>query len=95
MKTTIIENRVKSVNEVDLNAMANSRQTYALYNANRAASKINGCPIHNDWHKQNLTVGECLKAMAEYNKVTGYVYQPKTGSKKPVVNAKKGAKQVE
>ncbi len=62
----------------DENAPANPRLTYALYNANRAASKVNGCQVFNDWHKQGLTVKECNKLIAEYNKVTGYVYKPKT-----------------
>jgi len=93
MKTTILDRvNAKSVNTTksaivvtakgevkqDENAPANPRLTYALYNANRAASKVNGCQVFNDWHKQGLTVKECNELIAEYNKVTGYVYKPKT-----------------
>jgi hypothetical protein len=68
---------VKAVKETDQNSLASLRLTYALYNANRAASKINGCQIFNDWHKQGLTVKECNDLIVEYNKITGYVYSPK------------------
>jgi len=93
MKTTILDRvNAKSVNTTksatvvtvkgevkqDENAPANPRQTYALYQANRAASKVNGCQIFNDWHKQALTVGEVNELTAEYNKISGYVYKPKT-----------------
>lgn len=74
------KNEVKPVNSIiaiDPNSPASPRLTYALYNANRAASKINGTKVFNDWHKQGLTHGECLALIAEYNKVTGYVYSPK------------------
>ena len=72
---------VAKVIAIDPNQPASARQTYALYNANRAASKINGCKVFNDWHKQGLTHGECLALIAEYNKVTGYVYAPKKAAK--------------
>lgn len=73
--------QVAKVVTIDPNQPASARQTYALYNANRAASKINGCKVFNDWHKQGLTHGECLALIAEYNKVTGYVYAPKKAAK--------------
>lgn len=79
-KSTNTKTNVKPVNgvaEVDENSIATGRQTYALYQANRAASKVNGCEIYNDWHKQGLTVKEVNELLAEYNKVTGYVYTPK------------------
>lgn len=63
--------------EVDENSPAPARLTYALYQANRAASKINNCKVFNDWHKQGLTTKEANDLIAEYNKVTGYVYKPK------------------
>jgi hypothetical protein len=82
-KSIAQKEQVKQVAKViDLNAPANKRQTYALYNANRAASKIDGCKVFNDWHLQNLTVGECNTLIAEYNKVTGYVYTPKVKTAK-------------
>lgn len=37
--------------------------------------------MFNDWHKQGLTHKECLDLIAEYNKVTGYVYSPKKAAK--------------
>lgn len=63
--------------EIDPNSPAKPTLTYALYQANRAASKINGCEVYNDWHKQGLTHKEALELIAEYNKVTGYVFKPK------------------
>jgi len=72
----------------DENAPASKRQTYALYNANRAASKKNGCQIFNDWHLIGITVKECNEKMAEYNAVTGYVYKPKTKEQKAPKQAK-------
>jgi len=75
----------------DENAPASKRQTYALYNANRAASKKNGCQIFNDWHLIGITVKECNEKMAEYNAVTGYVYKPKTKEVKPAKSAQKEA----
>lgn len=106
MKTTILDRvNAKSVNTTksaivvtakgevkqDENAPASKRLTYALYQANRAASKVNGCQIFNDWHKQGLTVKECNELIAEYNKVTGYVYKPKTAVKKEAKSAQKEA----
>lgn len=73
---------VAKVVTIDPNSPASPRQTYALYNANRAASKIDGCKVFNDWHKQGLTHKECLDLIAKYNKVTGYVYAPKAKQNK-------------
>lgn len=69
--------KVATAKEVDPNSPAPARLTYALYQANRAASKINACKVFNDWHKQGLTTKEANDLIAEYNKVTGYVYKPK------------------
>lgn len=88
--------QVAKVVTIDPNSPASPRQTYALYNANRAASKIDGCKVFNDWHKQGLTHAECLDLIAKYNKVTGYVYAPKKAATKPLVsvneNLGKGSK---
>lgn len=75
--------------EIDPNSPASPRLTYALYQANRAASKIDGCKVFNDWHKQGLTVKECNDLIATYNKVTGYVYNPKIKAEKPTKNSPK------
>lgn len=81
MTTTKEVTNKSNVVTIDPKSPANARLTYALYNANRAASKIDGCKIHNDWHKQGLTHGECLELIAKYNKVTGFVYAPKSVTK--------------
>lgn len=84
----------KAVNEggkiVDLNAPASKRQTYALYSANRKAASINGCQVFNDWHKQGLTVGEFQQLIAEYNKITGNVYNPEKAKKEQPAKPAKG-----
>lgn len=90
---------IASVKTLDPNSPASPRLTYALYQANRAASKINGCKVFNDWHKQGLTVKECNDLISEYNKVTGYVYQPKVKAAKQtkqseVTNENPSTKQV-
>lgn len=93
-----VKNEVKPVASVDLNAPAHGRQTWALYQANRAASKINGCKVFNDWHEQGLTVGEFIELINEYNKVTGRVYpspsKGKAKTKTVSVNENLRAKQV-
>lgn len=85
-----IANRIAK-NVTTGNEPANPRLTYALYNANRAASKINGCEVFNNWHKQGLTTNEANELIAGYNKVTGYVYKPKSAKEKET-GAKKQAK---
>lgn len=89
--TKSVKNEVKQATEkrttvptIDPNSPASPRLTYALYNANRAASKINGCEVYNDWHKQGLTTKEANDLISEYNKITGYVYKPKEKEVKKV-----------
>jgi hypothetical protein len=80
----------KVTKEVDPNSPADKRLTFALYMANRAASKVDGCKVFNDWHEQGLTHGEAVDLIAQYNKISGYVAKPK-GAK--VAKAAKPAKQ--
>ena len=84
---TSVKNSAKVVE-----TMASKADTFKLYLANRSASKINGCPIVNDWHKQGLTKSECTKLTAEYNSISGYVKKPKSPKKaKNKFNPKKTA----
>ena len=94
-KSNVSPSNEVATKTVNGNEPANPRLTYALYNANRAASKINGCEVFNDWHKQGLTVAECNELIASYNKVTGYVYKPKSTKKEKETGTKrKQAKKV-
>lgn len=67
----------KPKKEIDPNSIAPSWMTYKLFLANCSAHKVNGCPVHNDWKEQGLTVAECQELIAEYNAISGYVSKPK------------------
>lgn len=89
-RVSVVKNDVQpAAKVVDLTQPAPPRLTYALYQANRAANKID--PMHvvyNDWHKQGLTIGEVNELIAKYNKITGYVYTPKVKEAKPAKEVK-------